>query len=67
MDSLQNIESALAHAVEHERRLWASVRRKLPGDPDCPESAWQEWLKAAELVRVLAEERARLMIPPKIR
>lgn len=65
MDARENIDEALRRAVDHERELWAKCRGKLPGDPNCPEELWCEWRKSAELVRVLATERMRMMRPPE--
>ena len=64
MDSFENLEEALRRAIEHERALWMRVRGKPPGSPGCHEDLWREWLKAAQLVRVLATERMREMRPP---
>lgn len=58
MDSRENTDDAYKRACERERELWIQIRNRCPGDPGADEALWSEWLKAAELVRVLATERA---------
>lgn len=56
MDHRENIADALSRACALERELWSRVRGKLPGDPDCTDELWREWLRSATLVRVLSAE-----------
>jgi hypothetical protein len=65
MDAGENINDAFMRACARERELWQRIRGKHPGDPDCPDGIWREWLKSAELVRVLATEHAQAIVPPK--
>lgn len=66
MDGGQNIQEAFKRACDRERELWLLVRGQVPGDPDCPIELWREWLRSAQLVRVLAAEHARMVVRPRI-
>jgi hypothetical protein len=65
MDASENFNDAFARACARERELWQLIRGKHPGDPNCPEGLWREWLEAARLVRVLATEHAGMIAPQK--
>lgn len=65
MDHRENIADALARACALERELWSRVRGKLPGDADCTDELWREWLRSAILVRVLSAERSSSLEPAR--
>jgi hypothetical protein len=65
MDAGENFNDAFSRACARERDLWQRIRGKHPGDPDCPDGLWREWLDAARLVRVLATEHAQEIAFPK--
>lgn len=66
MDFGPNTQEAFRRACERERELWLLVRGQVPGDPDCSIELWREWLRSAQLVRVLAAEHARMVARPPI-
>lgn len=49
------LRAQLRAASLKERELWAKVSGKHPGQPGHDAALWAEWLKAADLVRELAD------------